>query len=256
MTEFPTFEGFLDELAATARTTRHVVGLVVFGSTAEGQRRDQWSDHDFAWVTEPGKDDEFRHDLSWLPHSDEIVLSVVEHHGGVKVIYRNGHRLEFGIADVEAFSLWAGAPARVIVGGEAVHSATAAVVARRPGGEVDAAREIRLMLTQVHGGVSRARRGEVLSGSGLVLGEAVDHLLRAAAARLTGDVARLDPLDPRRRFELVFPHFADRLGTALLLPPEDAAKEIVLLAEDELAPGWSEFPHAGLATVRERFGWV
>lgn len=255
MADSALFMTFLDELAATARSTPHVVGLVAFGSTADRGRWDEWSDHDFAVLTDPAWAEPLRNDLSWLPRAGEIVLSVVEHDGGVKAIYRDGHRIEFGIASIDDFSTWAGSPAHVLLGDEAILAATATVTARRPGGETDAAREIRLMLTQVHSGVGRARRGEVLSGSKLVRGEAVDHLLRAAEARLPGDITRLDALDPRRRFELVFDEFGARLEEALRLSVEEAAKSIIGLAEENLAPGWADFPHAGLAVIREHFGW-
>lgn len=255
MIESTSYEGFLNELAATARASDHVVGLVAFGSTAEGRHRDEWSDHDFALLTEPGTDDIFRKDLSWLPHASSIVLSVVEQHGGVKVLYDNGHRLEFGITDVESFAAWAGAPATVLVGDDSVREATRAVIARRPGGETDAAREIRLMITQIHAGVCRARRGEQLSGSSLVRGEAVDHFLRAAAARLARDTTLLDPLDPHRRFEIVFPALGSLLENAMQRPVEEAARQLVNAAAEQLATDWEEFPHAALAAVRKRFEW-
>lgn len=110
------YEKLLDDLATFARDTPHVVGLVAFGSTADPERRDEWFDHDFALITESGAADSFRHELSWLPHAEEIAVSVVEDHGGVKVMHANGHRLEFGIADVDGFSTWAGTPARVVIG--------------------------------------------------------------------------------------------------------------------------------------------
>lgn len=255
MTDFPTFDGFIDQLAQIAQFSKQVVGLVTFGSTTEPRCRDEWSDHDFVWLTEPGHADAFRHDLSWLPHAPEIALSVTEHHGGVKVIYRNGHRLEFGVTDIETFSHWSGAPTKVIVGDESVYRASAVVAARQPTGTPNAAREIRLMLTQIHSGVGRARRGEVLSGSHLVRGEAVDHLVRAAAERLPADTSRLDVFDPRRRFEFLYPQLGTRLEKTVRLSVEAAANEIVLIAEQELEPGWPEFPHEGLAAVRARFGW-
>lgn len=251
MAASPEFGAFLDELAATARRSPTVVGLVAFGSTAARDRADEWSDHDFAWLTEPGAEDGYRHDLTWLPNAHEIALSAVEHHGGVKVIYRDGHRLEFGIADVAAFSAWAGAPVEVLVGDETVHAAAAAVAANRPEGDVDAAREIRLFLTQLHSGLGRARRGETLSASGLVRFEAVNHLARALAARLPGDATRLDPLDPRRRFDLVYPQLGEALERAARLSIDDAARELLELAERELA-GWADFPSAGLAVVRDQ----
>jgi predicted nucleotidyltransferase len=249
------FRRYLDELAAIARNRDDVVGLVAFGSTADRDRVDEWSDHDFAWITQPGAEDRYRHDLSWLPGHERIALSVVEHHGGVKVVYDDGRRLEFGIAAVDDFSSWAGAPAEVIVGDESVRRATEDVTARRPEGAVDAARELRLMLTQIHSGVGRTRRGETLSGSGLVRFEAVNHLARALAARLPGDTVRLDPLDPRRRFDLVHPEMAARLEAAVRQPIEEAARALVDLSEELLAAGWDEYPRAGVAAVRARMGW-
>lgn len=249
------FLRYLDDLAEIARTRDDVLGLVAFGSTADRDRVDEWSDHDFAWITAAGAEDRYRHDLSWLPDHDRIAFSVVEHHGGVKVVYDDGRRLEFGIAAVDHFSTWAGAPAEVLVGDEAIHRATAIVTARRPDGVVDAAREVRLMLTQIHSGVGRIRRGETLSGSGLVRFEAVNHLARALAVRIPGDAARLDPLDPRRRFDLVHPGLGARLEAASRLPIEEAARALIDLGEEQLAPGWEAFPHAGVAAVRTRMGW-
>jgi hypothetical protein len=249
------FLHYLDELAAVARSREDVVGLVAFGSTADRGRVDEWSDHDFAWLTERGAENRYRHDLSWLPDHQRIALSVVEHHGGVKVIYDDGRRLEFGIADVDSFATWAGAPAEVLVGDDEVLRATASVVARRPEGEHDPVRELGLMLTQIHSGVGRTRRGETLSGSGLVRFEAANHLARALAARLGGDTARLDPLDPRRRFDLVYPDLGLRLEEACRLPIEGAGRALVDLAEEQLAPGWEAFPHAGVTAVRAKMGW-
>jgi predicted nucleotidyltransferase len=246
----PDFADFLDRLADTARERDDVVGLVAFGSTADRTRADRWSDHDFAWITIAGAEDRYRLDLSWLPAAESLAVSVVEHHGGVKAIYDNGHRIEFGIADTAAFSTWAGAPAHIIVGDESIRAATAQVVARRPEGDVDAHREITLMLTQLHSGMGRALRGEVLSASGLVRFEAVNHLARALAARLVEPTGRLDPLDPRRRFDAAFPAIAERLERAARLPIESCARELVAIATDELEPGWDGFPRRGLEAVQ------
>ena len=251
----PDFADFLDRLADTARQHDDVVGLVVFGSTADRTRADRWSDHDFAWITTAGAEDRYRFDLSWLPAAESLALSAVEHHGGVKAIYDNGHRIEFGIADTVAFSTWAGAPAQVMVGDESVRAATAQVVASRPEGDVDPVREITLMMTQLHSGMGRARRGELLSASGLIRFEAVNHLARTLAARLMEPTGCLDPLDPRRRFDAAFPAIAQRLERAAQLPIESCARELVAIATDELEPGWDGFPRRGLEAVRRSLDW-
>lgn len=246
------FDDVLDALVTTARASDDVVGLVAFGSTADRSRTDAGSDHDFAWLTVPGAEDRWRRDPGWLPDPERIALHVVEHHGGVKVVYDDGHRLEFGIAPVDDFATWAGAPARVLVGDASIAAAVDAVVERRPTGEPDAARSARLIVTQVLSGIERYRRGEVLSAAGLIRGEAVEHLLAAAAQRLPGDAAPLDPLDPRRRFERVHPELAARIEEICQHSLDIAGAELLDLAVEVLAPGWDWFPHTGVEAARRR----
>lgn len=248
------FAGFLDRLADIARERDDVLGLVGFGSTADVARADDWSDHDFAWITAPGAQDRYRSDLGWLPDAHRIALSVVEWHGGVKVIYDDGHVLEFGIADPEGFAGWLGHTARVLVDKGGVAAALERVLANAPAeGAPDPAREMRLVLTQLLIGCGRARRGEVLSAGRLIREDAVGRLLTVLAA-LRPD-PRLDALDPFRRVEQAHPGFAARVADAQLGRPEAAARALLDLAEEELAPGWDGFPHAGAAAVRTRLGW-
>ena len=74
--------------------------------------------------------DRYRYDLGWLPDSERIALSVVEHHGGVKVIYDDGRVLEFGIATIESFQHWVGNTAKVYVDKGGVADAVAALIAQ------------------------------------------------------------------------------------------------------------------------------
>ena len=106
------FEDYLARLTQVARDRDDVIGLVGMGSTAELWRVDEWSDHDFAWMVQPGAQDRYRYDLSWLPDAERIALSVVEHHGGVKVIYDDGHVLEFGMATLESLQHGSATPWR------------------------------------------------------------------------------------------------------------------------------------------------
>jgi hypothetical protein len=251
------FEAYLDALGAIARDSPDVAGLVAFGSTAERGRVDEWSDHDFAWITAPGAEDRYRSDLTWLPDSGRIALSAVAGHGGVTVVFDDGHVLEFGIAAVDDFARWAGDHAEVVVGDEAVRDAVAAVLARgTSSASLDAARDIRLALAKLLIGTGRARRGETLSAAGLIRDDAVTLMLGVFAERLPGDWSRLGALDPRRRFELVHPRAGALVEAACRLAPEDAARALLDLAEAELATGWDAFPAAGVEAVRSRLGWT
>lgn len=253
------FEAFLDRLADVARAADDVVGLVAFGSTADRSRVDEWSDHDFAWLTVPGAEDRYRHDLAWLPDPDRIALSVVEEHGGVKVVYDDGHVLEFGIDSLAGFARWLGNRAEVVVDKGGVTEAVTAVLAKPPPGErTDPEREIRLFLTQLLIGVGRTRRGEVTNGGHLVRTEAVQHLLAVVAARRapTGDAGAGDNLDVRRRLERVHPDIATAIEAAIRLDPDGAGRCLLDLADRELAPGWERYPARGVASVRARLGWA
>lgn len=249
------FGRFLDILTATAERDPRIIGLVGMGSTAERTRADEWSDHDFALVTVPGHEDSFRYDLSWLPAASSIALNVVEHHGGVKVIYDDGHVLEFGIASAQSLATWNGNAVRVFYDAGGVSDAVATMIALPdPRGEPDDTREVGLVCTQLLIGVGRARRGEILSAGQSVRSEAVTHLLTALANRLPSDPSLRDS-DPRRRFELLHPALARRIALALELEVESAARELLAIAEDALSAGWRHFPHRGVAAVRSRLGW-
>ena len=249
------FEEYLGRLAQVARERDDVIGLVGMGSTAELDRVDEWSDHDFAWMVQPGAQDRYRYDLSWLPDAERIALSVVEHHGGVKVIYDDGRVLEFGIATLESLQQWSGYAVEVYVDKGGVADAVAGMVAKPlPEGPVDVARSMRLLMTQLLIGVGRARRGEALTAGLNIRTEAVGHLLVAITAIVPGDLARLDSLEPRRRFEFVHPELAARIETAVRLAPEDAARALLELAEEQLGTH-PDFPHEGAAAIRNRLGW-
>jgi len=250
------FGAYLGELIDTARRAPDIVGLVGMGSTAERHRVDEWSDHDFALVTADGAQDRYRADLAWLPASSSIALSVVEHHGGVKVIHDDGHVLEFGIASIDQLATWYANAYDVLYDAGGVAEAMALVAARPlPTGEPDDARDIRLVMTQLLIGVGRARRGEALSASTIIRAEAVAYLLTVLGRRLPGDSSRLDALDSRRRFEFVHPALAFRISGALMLEPERAARELLEIAEEHLEPGWEDFPRRGVAALRARLGW-
>jgi hypothetical protein len=249
------FEDYLTRLTQVARDREDVIGLVGMGSTAELWRVDEWSDHDFAWMVQPGAQDRYRHDLSWLPDAERIALSVVEHHGGVKVIYDDGHVLEFGLATLESLQQWFGYAVEVYVDKGGVADAVAGMVAKPlPEGPVDLTRAMRLIMTQLLIGVGRARRGEVLTAGLNIRTEAVGHLLVALTQVVPGDADRLDSLEPRRRFEFVHPELAARIEEAIRLAPEDAARTLLDLAQEQLG-SHPDFPQAGADAIRTRLGW-
>lgn len=251
------FEAFLRAVEANLADREDVVGIVGMGSTAERDRVDEWSDHDIAVVTLDGAQHAYRSARTWLPESDRIALEVHEHHGGVKVVYDDGHVVEYGVASLDELGGWAANAHDVVLDRGGVAEAMAAIASRpAPEGRPDLEREVGLVLALVLIGVGRARRGEVLSANSLVRGAAVTALLRAVAAGIPPDTgARLDSLDPARRFESAYPQVALRIDSALALPVESCARALVGLLVELLGTGECGVPSRALAAVRSRLGW-
>lgn len=249
------FTAELARIVEAASADPGIVGLVGFGSTADTSRADEWSDHDIAVITRAGDEARYRHDLSWLPDSSGIAMSVIDEHDGVTVVFDDGRVIEFGVATIDGFAGWAGNAAAVLIDRGGVAPVVERMLARpAPGDDVDIDRETRIALAKLLIGVGRARRGELLTADHNIRGEALEHLLRAFAAALPGVRGRLDTLDPRRRFEQVYPELGARIADALRSDPEDAARRLLGLAEEHLG-GRGDFPRAGADAIRRRLGW-
>ena len=254
------FDDYLHTVERGLADRDDVVGLVGMGSTAERDRVDEWSDHDLAVVTAEGGQDAYRPATAWLPDPDDIALEVHEHHGGVKVVYDDGHVIEYGVASLEELGGWAADAydVRLDRGGVA---ATMAAIAARPFPEAPVLqRDLGLVLALVLIGVGRARRGEVLSANTLVRGAAATALLRAVTVGVPPESgarsdSRSDSLDPTRRFEARYPRVARHVADALTGDIEACARELVDLAVELFGTGTDGVPARGLAAVRRRLGW-
>lgn len=251
------FDRFTQDLVTSASARDDVVGLVLLGSGADTARVDEWSDHDFYLVSTPGTQEALRTDLSWLPRSASIVLAARETEHGLKVVYDDGHVLEFAVADLDEVRGFGTNHWRVVLdrGGvaEAVGSAAQVTHARSGRPARDA---VGLAVTLVLIAAGRARRGETLTAQRSVA-QAVDLVLEAVTARIaSADPGVTDVLDARRRAEAAYPDVSAALSQALMAAPEEGARRVLDAAEGALARGWDGWPHAAVAAVRRRLGWA
>src|SRR5919205_76267 len=93
------FERYTKRLWASLQSIPGVIGLVTLGSTADPMFRDEWSDHDFWVITEPGVQDSLVEDLSWLPDYEKILFAVSHRPHGRTILFRNRHKVEFAVFD-------------------------------------------------------------------------------------------------------------------------------------------------------------
>src|SRR6185295_9240947 len=93
------FENYTERLRVSLESVSQVIGLVTLGSTADPTFRDEWSDHDFWVITEPGAQDSFVEDLSWLPDYQNILFEVSHRPHGRTILFNNRHKVEFAVLD-------------------------------------------------------------------------------------------------------------------------------------------------------------
>lgn len=231
-----------------------VAGLVAVGSVAEQDYApDAWSDHDFFVIVRDGEQEALRTNLSWLPDAERVAFSYRETEHGLKVLYDDGHLLEFAVFGLDELRLASVNRYRVLFdrGGIAERLAERAgeTAARR----VEPARLFGDLLTHVLVGAGRSLRGEELSGAFFVKGLAVRDLLALLAAAVPAEQrGLLDDLDAARRFDTVHPRLAAEVAALLGTGTVETALGLLELAERELRPLQPQLAWEALGIVRKR----
>lgn len=245
------YQAFTDQLLANVTRDPQVLGLVALGSMAAPHRRDRWSDHDFFLIVTAGTQEHFRQHLDWLPKSDEIVLQLRETAHGLKVMYRDGHLIEFAVFDSEELSMARVNDYAVLLDRTDLANQLRRIQQDSIPPPVDAYRELLHVLGLLQVGAGRYTRGEQLSGHIFIKSYAMMHLLPALVFYLKpDDSSRLDNLDTFRRFESVFPEVGRELNALMLLDPLTAAQQLVTFIEKYLKPRAPYFPQAAVDTLR------
>jgi hypothetical protein len=212
---------------------------------------DEWSDHDFLLISQPGVQEELRADLSWLPFAERIVLSFRETDHGLKVVYDDGHMLEFAVFDFDELLLAGVNRYRVLLDRGGIEQRTEEVrAAGKP--QRDDLHLFGMVVTAALVAGGRGRRGEVLSASFLVTW-GLTYLTRLIAWHVPAENASLlDDFDSLRRFERVYPELGAELAAICRLPPSEGGPALLGVLDRELRDVCPELPWAGLDAVRAR----
>ncbi|ROR95686.1 hypothetical protein EDD28_0248 [Salana multivorans] len=234
-------------LREACASTPGVTSLLVFGSTtrAAAHRRDAWSDLDFNVFLAPEAAADLARTWAFLPERDRIVLTAREGENGGVALYEDGLVAEFG-----AGPAWVVRdPDREVLldGGD--------VVTQPPPALPDPRDQIGLFLVKLVIGVGRIRRGERIVGGALVRTYALTPLCEALRQRLAPDLPR-NPFDPLRRIETALPRVAARIGDLLDGEVEACARGLLVLAREELEPGWEDFPSRAFDVAARALGWA
>lgn len=246
------YRAFTHELTERLRGDGRAIGLVAVGSMADRDYPpDEWSDHDFFVMTSPGRQEELRNDLSWLPNGDRVALSFRETEHGLSVIYDDGHMLEFAVFDLDEIALAGVNRYRVLLDRDGVEERVEQVAAspRPPRDDVFLFGKA---VTAALVACGRGRRGETLSAAFMVTW-ATTYLNRLLIRTLpTANAALLDGLDSLRRFERAFPELGAELAAIVRLDPADGGPALLALLDRELRPLRPDLPWPALDAVRAR----
>lgn len=226
------FLRYQERLVDSVSQRSDVLGLMFAGSSANLARADKYSDHDFYLIVEDEVAEKYRQELDWLPDSEKILLRPRETKHGLKVMYEDGRLLEFAVfADSELDSQIA-PPDRAVAFDRGGITDRIEAIGVKETGAFKLEDELALLLTLIHIGLGRARRGEIIAANQHIKSYAVNHLV-GIIRNSTGDNSNADSLNRYRRFELDRPLEAAAIATALDLPAEQAAAELI-----EIAGSW------------------
>lgn len=245
------FENYTERLRASLESVAGVIGLVTLGSTADPTFRDEWSDHDFWVITEPGVQESLLEDLSWLPEYQNILFTVSHLPHGRNILFRNRHKVEFAVFDASEVNSRKIGRYRILI--DRAHVAELIADVHR-----ETHRQARLrpealenLCMVVWSACELHARGELLHARQYIDGFAINQLLNLLFSETSDE--RRDALDPRRRLELRAPELAAELFELYSKPIPDAALRLLEIVERELRPKAPSLAWDKLATIRS---WI
>lgn len=247
------YQAFIEQLQDRLRTEERVIGLILLGSTAnKSHPPDQWSDHDFFVIVESGFQEQFRQSQDWLPDNERIVLAVRETEHGLKVLYDDGHLLEFAIFDLEELASARVSDYQIALDSDNIQNVVKqTTIAPEVYSQAKRHRDMGMVLCLLVVGTGRILRGEKINGQLFIRTYTLGHLLPLLVDSLPArDKSLLDPFDPSRRFEEVYPQAGEEINIALSGDPRTTALGLLDIYEKYLqnTPGYS---HRAVKTVRE-----
>ncbi len=246
------YRNFTHTLLHHVQADPRVIGLVALGSMAEQNRTpDDWSDHDFFLIVQSGTQELFRQDLSWLPYTERIIMTIRETEHGLKVMYDIPHLIEFAVFDANELHGAKANDYHILLNRGDVDGIMTQISVRAPKPAYHPQRDLLMVLVLLYVGAGRYARGEKLSAHMFIKHHLIHHLIPLLMYATPADTSQLDDLDPFRRFEQVYPQVATALNQALALPIMPCAKGILALVESLSGMPTIAYPTEVVQIVRQ-----
>lgn len=231
------YEQYLEDIRLGLIGDDQVQGLIAIGSTADPDNRDAWSDHGFWVITDPGAVSRYLDSVTWLPRSDQILLTSRHGPASRTVLYNNRHKVDYSVLDMAGLASGTLERYKVILDRGQVLSAAESGLERTRKERIDILRHsftlqgFGILVWTAYG---RAARGELLSAR-LFVELSADVLLNLLCVHTSlGRVPTIDTLDPRRRLERNRPKLAYELLEIITSEAATACPQLLALADREL----------------------
>jgi hypothetical protein len=202
----------LDAIACSVARRDHSRALIGVGSVGtELDRLDEFSDLDFFVIVDPGWQQAFIDDISWLRDVAPIEFSFQNTRDGHKVLFEDGIYAEFAVFGLDQLAHIAAPGARIVWRADGVAESDLAfadpVVPETPSVEF----LVGEITTNLYVGLQRYRRGERLSAMRFIQGHAIDSFIKLLGVTEPSQPGHRDTFDLSRRVEQRYPAFAARL---------------------------------------------
>jgi len=202
----------LDDIGRSLAASGHGLALLGLGSVGvELERIDEYSDLDFFAIVRPGAKEEFLRDLTWLDRVYPIAYQFRNTADGYKVLFADGIYAEFAVFEPHELADIPFSEGRIVWKAEGVEE-DIRTPRRSPAQSEppDPAWLLGEALTCLYVGLTRFKRGELLSAQRLIQQFAVDRAMELASQAQPG-LADGDPFAYERRFERSYPELAAEL---------------------------------------------
>lgn len=233
------FVQFTQALQDVLHSRPEVLGLILLGSTAgTHQQPDAHSDHDFFVIVPDAYTEAYRSGVEWLPPRH---VPFVHHFRntlhGARVIYADGHLLEYAVFTPDELALSRNHHARIVFDRLGDLPGRLAATLRPPAVRLEA------VLSDVYAhlliGLEKYGRGENLAAYQFIHTIAAHNVLELLQLVTPSSKPELiDPFNPWRRVEQTHPVQAQAIAQALRLDTPQAAQALLDLAREIAGQHW------------------
>lgn len=201
----------LEEISQSARKTGKVRALLGFGSVAEVERMDAYSDLDFIVVAKKGYKWVLIENITWLTMVAPVGYYYRFAPDGYKLFFTDGIFCDFGILEEEEVKQIPHGEGRIIWCEEGFDPSLCQPTYQGNFGEIDLTRAVGEGLTNLYVGLCRFARGEKLTAARCIQNEALAQVLACAHLIEEENSCYRDVFQNERRFEKRFPRLARSL---------------------------------------------